>query len=173
MPKLDEFVCNLVKSGLMSPEELVAIRDRFDPGSASDPAVSFAQLIIDEKKLTQYQARKVLSGATKGFFLNGYAILRRLGAGGMGKVFLARRASDGLEVAIKVLPPRKALEEEHALARFRRETELSQRVTHPNLARTIDVGTVPGIHFMVMEYVQGDSLFHMIRGRGRGPWRVP
>jgi serine/threonine protein kinase len=172
MPRLDEFVGSIVRSGLLAPDDLEGVRQRFSPEPAADAAVRLAQLLIDERKLSHYQARKLLAGATKGFFLGDYVIDRRLGQGGMGKVFLAHRKTDGAQVAIKVLPPRKA-EDAQALARFRRETELTQRVNHPNLARTLDVGTGEGVHFMVMEYVPGDSLFHMIRGKGRGPWRVP
>ena len=54
-----------------------------------------------------------------------YRILRPLGEGGMGKVFLAARDRDGQQVAIKVLPPKRALQEEEALLRFRREMDLS------------------------------------------------
>jgi serine/threonine-protein kinase len=173
MPRLEEFVGSIVKSGLMSPDELATFRLRFCTEPAQDAAVRFAHLLIEEKRLTQYQARKLLTGATKGFFLNDFVILRRVGQGGMGKVFLARRISGGEEVAVKVLPPRKALEETQALARFRREMDLSQRVKHPNIARTLEVGESDGIYFMVMEFVRGDSLFHMIRGRPGGAWRVP
>ena len=172
MPRLDEFVSSVVKSGLLGPDDLAALRARFNPEPAADAAVRLAELLIAEGKLTLYQAKKLLAGATKGFFLGDYLILRRLGQGGMGKVYLARHTRTGAEVAIKVLPPRKAAEEEQALARFQRETQLSQRAVHPNLARTIEVGHEGDVHYMVMEYVAGDSLFHMVRGKDRGPWGV-
>ncbi len=50
--------------------------------------------------------------------------------------------------------------------------ELSQRVKHPNLARTFDVGEEDGVHFMVLEYVPGESLYHVVKGEGGGPLRV-
>src|SRR5205807_1709321 len=107
-----------------------------------------------------------------GFFLGGYRVLRQLGEGGMGKVYLAvKEGGDGQKVAIKVLPPKKALEEGQALKRFLREMELSQRVQHPNIARTLEVGLEGDVHFMVMEYVLGDSLYHVVKHEG--PWRVP
>ncbi len=108
---------------------------------------------------------------TKGFFLGGHRILRRLGQGGMGKVYLALSEPDGFKVAIKVLPPRLAEEGGQPLKRFRREMDLSQRVKHPNLARTIDVGDADGVYFMIMEYVPGDSLYNVVKNEG--PLRVP
>lgn len=173
MLRLDEFVNNIVKSRLLAPDDLIELRARFSPEPAADAAVRLARLLIEVNKLTAYQARKLLGGATKGFFLGRYRILRRLGKGGMGKVFLARAPGDRSDVAIKVLPPTKALENEHAISRFQREIDLSQRIGHPNLTRTLGVGEADGVHFMVMEYVPGESLFDMVRGRGRGPWRVP
>ncbi len=173
MSRLDDFVADIANSGLISPAEL----DRYLAGFSADPEADaparFARLLIQIQKLTPYQARKLLAGATRGFFLGGYRILRSLGEGGMGKVFLAVREGTQLKVAIKVLPPKKALEESQALQRFRREIELSQRVKHPNLARTFDFGEEDGVHFMVLEYVPGESLYHVVKGEGGGPLRVP
>lgn len=157
----------------MSRTELKAALARIPPGPESEAHARLARILIGEGALTAYQVNKLLAGATKGFFLGGYRILRRLGQGGMGKVFLAVHEQNGDRVALKVLPPRKALEEEQALARFRRETDLSRRVNHPNIARTIEVGEADGIHYMVMEYVPGDSLYNIVRSRHGGPLRVP
>ncbi|MBX6316712.1 MAG: serine/threonine protein kinase, partial [Isosphaeraceae bacterium] len=158
-------------SGLVHQADLQRARARLAASARPDDPVRLAQVLIEQGALTPYQARKLLAGQTKGFFLGGYRILRRLGEGGMGKVYLAVHEADGTKVAIKVLPPKKALEEAQALHRFRREMELSQRVRHPNIARTIDVGAEDGVHYMVMEYIRGDSLYHLVRERG--PWRVP
>lgn len=172
MVRLDEFTANIVRSGLMQPEELAAVRRNFVLEPAHDAASRLAKLLIDSGKLTTYQARKLLAGATRGFFLGEYRILRRLGEGGMGKVFLARHEREGQKVAIKVLPPRKAFEDSKTLDRFRRETVLSQRIRHPNIARTLDVGSTDGVHYMVLEYVPGESLYRLVKSRYGGPWRV-
>ena len=145
---------------------------RCRPGSGEDGAVVLARRLIQDKLLTTFQAKKLLSGRTSGFILGGYRLLRPLGEGGMGKVYLAE--NDRRErVAIKVLPPRKALEDENALSRFRREMDLSQRCSHPNLARTLSVGSEGDVHFMVMEYIPGESLFDMVKSQRVGPLRVP
>ena len=122
--------------------------------------------------LTQYQARKLLAGATRGFFLGGYRILRPLGEGGMGKVYLAVHESGGQEVAIKVLPPKRAQAESNSLQRFRREMELSMRCNHPNVARTLSFGNDGDVHFMVLEYIPGMSLYDMVKSDQYGPLRV-
>ena len=142
MARLDQFVANLVRSGLLDrPAEAIAPAPRWPTGPDSDAAVRLARHLIGIKgRLTSYQARKVLAGAVRGFFLGEYRILRALGEGGMGKVYLAAHREDGRRVAIKVFPPGKAKEGGQALLRFRREMDLSRRAVHPNLARTLDVG---------------------------------
>jgi serine/threonine protein kinase len=173
MDRLDQFVANLEKSGLVATSTIERAHAQLDDGPASDAAVRLARLLIQQGALTTYQARKVLHGATKGFFLGDYRILRSLGEGGMGKVYLAANQKDGMRVAIKVLPPSKAADGGQALLRFRREMELSRRVRHPNLARTIDVGHGGGVHFMVLEYVPGESLYQLVKHPRGGPLRVP
>ncbi|MDR3637477.1 MAG: serine/threonine-protein kinase [Isosphaeraceae bacterium] len=172
MPSLDDFLANVAKSGLLTPPEIERARAEVAPEPAADAAVRCARLLIRQGALTHYQARKLLAGATRGFFLGGYRILRPLGEGGMGKVFLGARDGDGQQVAIKVLPPKRAIEESNALVRFRREMDLSQRVRHPNLARTLDVGNDGDVYFMIMEYIPGESLYQVVKGKKGGPLRV-
>jgi serine/threonine protein kinase len=169
---LDDFVANLIKTGLVSSREIAEARAEIGPTPEPRSTIRLAQSLIDRGVLTSYQARKVLAGATRGFLLDGYRLLRPLGRGGMGQVFLAT-APDGGRVAVKVLPPRKALEEENALQRFRRERDLSRRCSHPNLARTLDEGNVGDIHYMVMEHIKGKSLYDLVRNRDRGALTVP
>jgi serine/threonine-protein kinase len=172
MTRLEDFAANVVRSGLVPPEVLARARAELPPAATDDAAVHLARRLIQDKRLTAFQAKKLLSGKTSGFFLGGYRLLRPLGEGGMGKVYLAEN-DRGERVAIKVLPPRRALEDENALRRFRREMDLSQRCSHPNIARTVGVGSEGDIHFMVMEYIPGESLFDMVRGARAGPLRVP
>ena len=173
MLQLDDFAEKVAMSGLVPTAELTQARAQVEPEPAADASLRLARLLVQQGLLTTYQARKLLAGATSGFFLGGYRILRPLGEGGMGKVFLAVNEQTFGKVAIKVLPPRKALEEAGSLVRFRREMELSQRCDHPNLARTLAVGNEGDVHFMVMEYIPGKSLFDMVKSERYGPLRVP
>lgn len=91
--------------------------------------------------------------------LGPYELLRELGAGGMGRVWLARR-SDGLyegEVAIKLL--KAALAERGARERFAREGRILATLAHPNIARLLDAGTLDdGQLYLVLEYVEGERI---------------
>jgi serine/threonine-protein kinase len=178
--RLDQFAKVVVESRLATSEVVEQARQAvcrgdsagLGSGPETDAAVRLARRLIDDGAITRYQARKLLAGFTRGFFLGGCRVLRPLGEGGMGKVYLAVREKDGQKVALKVLPPKKARESEQALNRFRREMDLSRRVVHPNLARTLDVGQTGDVHYMIMEYVPGDSLYHLVK-EGGGPLRVP
>ena len=100
-----------------------------------------------------------LEPAGAGERIGSYEVVREIGRGGMGTVFLARRADDAFEklVAIKVI--RQGLEHEFALRRFRNERQILANLEHPNIARLIDGGTTAdGRPFIVMEYVEGEPL---------------
>jgi serine/threonine protein kinase len=172
MSRLEKFVADLGRSRLVAADRIERLLAAFPRQPEADAAVRFARQLIREGLLTEYQARKVLAGATRGFFLGDYRVLRSLGEGGMGKVYLAAHNASGEHVAIKVLPPRKAREQAQALQRFRRETDLSTRVNHPNLARTLGYGQEGGVHFMVLEYIPGRSLYDAVRGEGGRPLGV-
>ncbi len=172
MAGLDQFVANLKRSRLVADDDLRKARSNTPIEPSGDAAVRLARALIEQGSLTNYQAKKVLAGATRGFFLGEYRILRSLGEGGMGKVYLAVRERDGFRAAIKVLPASKAVDGGQALSRFRREMELSTRAIHPNLARTIDVGQDGDVHFMILEYVPGESLYQLVKHPKGGPLRV-
>lgn len=172
MLQLDDFVDGMVRSGLVPRDDADQALAALESRDAADASVRLARALVQQGRLTSYQARKLLAGATRGFFLGGYRILKPLGEGGMGKVFLAVNEQTFEKVAIKVLPPKKLQEEALSLARFRREMELSQRCRHPNVARTVAVGNDGDVYFMVLEYIPGMSLYDMVRSDRYGPLRV-
>ncbi len=91
-----------------------------------------------------------------------YEIVRLLGRGGMGAVYLARERALDRTVAIKVLPPEIAVSAE-AQERFRREARTAAKLTHPNIVPLHTFGEVEGMMYFVMGYVRGESLADRMR----------
>jgi Tol biopolymer transport system component len=100
-----------------------------------------------------------------GTLLGPYEILRPLGAGGMGEVYLARDTRLGREVAIKALPDAFAADEQR-LARFEREAKLLASLNHPNIAGIHGLEVVAQHRYLVLEYVEGETLADRLK---RGP----
>lgn len=96
--------------------------------------------------------------------LGQYRILRRLGAGGMGAVYLAARSDDQFRrlVAVKTIHPE--LMDEHTLRRFENERHTLAALEHPNIVRLLDGGTTEdGIPYLVMDYVEGQPIDEFCR----------
>lgn len=94
-----------------------------------------------------------------------YELLRRLGQGGMGTVYLARHVHLDKIVALKVVAPER-IENPRAVARFEREMRAVGRLHHPHIVGAHDAGEAGGQHFLVMEYVDGWDLAEVVRRLG-------
>ena len=92
-----------------------------------------------------------------------YKILEKIGSGGMGDVYLAEDTKLGRKVALKVLPPEFA-ESEERQARFVREAKAASAIDHPNVAQIFEIGEADGIHFIAMQFVEGQNLAARIKG---------
>src|SRR5204863_6711549 len=103
-----------------------------------------------------------------GQVLDGHEILRPLGAGGMGEVYLARGASGAMR-AFKIVRADHELGSQ-APGRFRREVLALGKLKHPNIVAIVDAGRTPsGELYLGMEYVAGPSLQHAIDRNGAYP----
>ena len=74
----------------------------------------------------------------------------------------------GQIVAIKVLPPSK-VKDPQTFGRFQREARLALRLKHPNVVRTFQIGEADGLHYLVMEYLEGETLDDVLERRGKLP----
>ena len=95
--------------------------------------------------------------------LSHFHILKKLGQGGMGEVYLARDTTLGREVALKILPSDFSSDRER-LRRFMHEAKTAAALNHINVAHTYEIRETNGTHFIVMEYVEGQALDVKIGG---------
>jgi non-specific serine/threonine protein kinase/serine/threonine-protein kinase len=103
---------------------------------------------------------------TVGRLVGPYRLVREIGRGGMGAVYLAERADGQYEqrVALKVI--KRGMDTEHVLARFRAERQILASLDHPNIARLLDGGsTDQGVPFFAMEYIDGEPIDAWATGR--------
>ena len=106
-----------------------------------------------------------------GTSLSHYQVVSLLGAGGMGEVYLARDRRLDRTVAIKILPGDLAGDPER-VQRFEREARAASALNHPNVATVYDVGESDGLHFIVMEHVEGETVAARVAGRSLLPAAV-
>ena len=134
--------------------------DAFDifeePGSAGSSAASAAG------------ATRIVRRLSAGSVLGNYEILETLGEGGMGTVLKARHTRMDRLVALKILRTQ-STKPTGAIKRFHQEVRAASRLTHPNIVTAHDADEVQGIHFLVMEYVEGSDLDEVLAERKRLP----
>jgi len=97
--------------------------------------------------------------------LGEYVLLRKIGSGGMGRVFKAKHQTMERIVAVKMLPA-ETMRDPEAVRRFRREVKAAAKLFHPNIVTAFDAREEKGIHYLVMEYVEGHPLSRLVEDHG-------
>src|SRR5215207_9978464 len=100
-----------------------------------------------------------------GRVLGDFELVRRIGVGGMGQVYLARQRSLKRQVAIKILRAELAANTT-ALRRFQAEAEAVANITHANIVQVYAIGADAGFHYMALEYVDGRTLRDLLEKKG-------
>jgi serine/threonine-protein kinase len=100
-----------------------------------------------------------------GSFISHYRIIKKIGSGGMGDVYLAEDTRLDRIVALKVLPRELASQKER-MARFVQEARAASALDHPNLATVYEIGDTEGTRYIAMQYVEGETLSEKLR---KGP----
>jgi serine/threonine protein kinase len=91
-----------------------------------------------------------------GTLIGPYRVVREVGRGGMGAVYLARREGFHQQVALKII--KRGMDTDAIVRRFVLERDVLASLNHPNIARLLDGGTTDGLPFIVMEYVEGETI---------------
>src|SRR3954467_2031301 len=97
-----------------------------------------------------------------------YDLLEKIAEGGMGAIWRARDRRSGDVVAVKIMPPHMAANPV-LLKRFEQEFRAASRLDHPNVVRALDYGETGASPFLVMEFVEGESLGQKIERDGKMP----
>ena len=156
-----DFVEIVRKSGLVPAEQLRRYSERL--GSAESNTDAVAEEFVRDGLLTFFQAKQLKLGRYKRFQIAGkYRLLELLGVGGMGAVYLCEHEFMKRLVAVKVLPVDKISSDPTALDRFYREARAVAALDHPNIVRAFDIDKFETVHFLVMEYVDGNSLQEIV-----------
>ena len=157
----------LIRSRLLTPDGVKAMYTRWqaDAKNAQGDVAQFGKWLAANHYLTSYQSALLARGQADCFFLNEYKILDRIGQGRMAGVYKAQHYL-GQIVAIKVLPPSRA-KDVQMFARFQREAKLALYLRHPNIVRGFQVGETNGLHYIVMEYLDGETLEEVLNRRSK------
>src|SRR5688500_1183808 len=147
---VDQLVDQLLRGASVDVDAFLARHPDVPPAEA-------ARLVKLARVLGDRPARTPAPGALPYERLGAYKLLERLGAGGMGIVYLAVDERLDRRVALKVVRPELAASTE-TIARFEREARAVAKLSHDHIVSVFEAGRVGDVSFLAMEYVQGQSL---------------
>jgi len=164
---LEQFMKQLEDSGILAVDSL---HDFIPPQAHPKDGEELARELVRHKKLTKFQAEEVYRGKARSLVLGNYVLMEKIGAGGMGQVFKARHRRMDRFVAVKLLPAAMT-KDKAAIARFEREVKAAAKIIHPNIVTAYDADQANGVHFLVMELVEGSDLAASIK-KNQGPFSI-
>jgi eukaryotic-like serine/threonine-protein kinase len=127
-----------------------------------------AENFIEEPPADVAADWRVVKESRAGQTLGHYYLIRQIGRGGMGDVYLARDTRLDRHVALKLLPTR-LTEDVQSVQRFRQEARAVSALNHPNIITIHEIGEVGGVHFIATEFVEGETLRKLIATGGMKP----
>jgi predicted Ser/Thr protein kinase len=154
-----------LERGLVTEEQLAEALAELERRRAAGSQLPLGELLVAMGLVTRHQLKSLLEAHVghrpPAQQIEGYELIRKIGEGGMGAVYLARQTSLDRMVAIKVLR-RQYSRDPAYVDRFLREARLAGKLDHINLIRAIDVGESGGYHYLAMDYVEGRTLSELM-----------
>ena len=160
----DSMVSRLVvEKGLATSEEVAECRKQLREASAStDPKQrTLAGMLVAKGMVTKRQVerlRPLIDDQKPAQQIPGFQIVKKLGAGAMATVYMAKQLSLDRLVAIKILP-KKFMNNPQFIERFYAEGKAAAQLNHANIVGALDVGHAGDFHYFVMEYVEGHTVY--------------
>ncbi|HYG73396.1 MAG TPA: protein kinase [Planctomycetota bacterium] len=162
---------HLVQTGVVTAEQIKQARHAQAIALDLNEKLSLAEALLQEGFISLEQSAALEQSALEQLSLSGrravnqlgnYKLLKKLGEGGMGAVYLAEDLAVQRKVAVKVLPKKHA-ENPEFLQRFKREAQATGKLNHPNIVMAYSVGEQDGQHFFAMEYCEGKPLDSILK----------
>ncbi|MGD0091265.1 MAG: bifunctional serine/threonine-protein kinase/formylglycine-generating enzyme family protein, partial [Planctomycetota bacterium] len=160
--------------GIVTLDKLEAAKALQEENARKGTPLSLADVLVRQGVIPQdirENIQKKIQAEEQGAMrqLGPYKLLKKLGEGGMGAVYLAEDTMAGRKVAVKVLP-QKYSDEREFLTRFRREAQATGKLNHANIVTAYNVGEDSGTHYYAMEYCAGDTLDRILKREEYLPW---
>jgi eukaryotic-like serine/threonine-protein kinase len=155
----------IVANGWTTDSKLMRVGELLrDEATTTVGLTSLPRLLADRNLINREQAAELDQITAHQALFPRYQLLRRIGAGGMGMVYLARQTDTGRQVAFKSINARLA-QDDGFVVRFQRETTALLGIRHPHIAEVLESGEADGHVFFAMDYIDGPSLMQILRER--------
>lgn len=165
-----DFLELLIRSKLIPPQRLSAAQQHLAAQHlASGQPHEIAKELVRQGYLTRYQSERLLAGQHRGFFYDDYKLLEILGAGGMGRLYIAEDTKTGQRVALKLLYEHRQ-DDPGVRARFDLEARAGNMLNHPSVVRTHKINRSGHVVYIIMDLVEGISLQEQVVLHGPCPW---
>ncbi|MCY3023180.1 MAG: protein kinase [Planctomycetota bacterium] len=169
----EEFSRHLLQIGMARAEQVADARQLQTESAQRGESMSLADALVRQGAITPLQREEIekrlrtqQDGAQQ---LGQYKLLKKLGGGAMGTVYLAEDTMAQRQVALKVLQDKYATDPEF-LTRFRREAKAAGKLNHPNIVAAYTIGEEAGRQYYTMEYCQGETLGKTLDREKVLPW---
>jgi serine/threonine-protein kinase len=157
------FISELRRSNLVERGQLDHLLEDFIQRNPRADAQALAEHLVQRGTLTAFQAERIITGKTQGLVLGAYVLTDGVGSGSMGSVYRAISKNDQKAYAVKVLPRRSMWNVRLA----RRQVRAFSQFQHPSVVPFVDVGTSGGLHYLVWNFVQGETLEAVVKRLGK------